>query len=153
VRAATYPPHGERSWGPIRGALYGGADYFQQAANETLVIAMLETVEAVRDASSILATPGINGCLIGMNDLSLAHGLPPEASSGETLPAPLEAALAGVLDACRATGKIAGIQLYSATAASQRIRQGFRLIGLGTELRLLRGAAAGLLGAIQQPPA
>ncbi len=27
VRAAKYPPRGERSWGPIRGALYGGPDY------------------------------------------------------------------------------------------------------------------------------
>ena len=31
VRAMRYPPKGERSWAPIRGALYGGADYFAQA--------------------------------------------------------------------------------------------------------------------------
>src|SRR3712207_5080866 len=31
VRAAKYPPRGQRSHGPIRGALYGGADYFSGA--------------------------------------------------------------------------------------------------------------------------
>src|SRR5262245_33426097 len=47
VRAAKYPPLGERSWGPIRGTLYGGADYFEHANDETVLIVMLETREAV----------------------------------------------------------------------------------------------------------
>ena len=146
VRAAKYPPRGERSWGPIRGSLYGGSDYFQQADAETMVVAMLETREAVEGAADILATPGLDGCLVGMNDLSLSYGGGPEGSTGEALPEALEAALATVLAACRETGKVPGIQLYNAAAAQHRIAQGFRFIGLGTELRLLRGAALGLLG-------
>src|ERR671932_1715913 len=35
VRAAKYPPRGNRSHGPIRGALYGGGDYFGGADQET----------------------------------------------------------------------------------------------------------------------
>ena len=46
VRAAKYPPRGVRSWGPIRGALYGGPDYFEHANDETVVIVMLETRQA-----------------------------------------------------------------------------------------------------------
>lgn len=148
VRAAKYPPRGERSWGPIRGALYGGADYFAHADAETLLIAMLETREAIAAARDILATPGLDGCLIGMNDLGLSYGGTPESTSGEVLPQALEEALETVLAACRATGKVAGIQLYTAAAAERRIAQGFRFIGLGTELRLLRGAATTLLGAL-----
>ena len=34
VRAMRYPPKGDRSWGPIRGSLYGGPDYFAQAERE-----------------------------------------------------------------------------------------------------------------------
>ena len=83
-----------------------------------------------------------------MNDLSLSFGGGPEGSTGEALPAALEEALTTVLAACRETGKVPGIQLYNAAAARQRIAQGFRFVGLGTELRLLRGAAADLLGAL-----
>lgn len=148
VRAAKYPPRGERSWGPIRGSLYGGPDYFDHADDETMIIAMLETREAIASAHDILATPGLDGCLIGMNDLSLSFGGGPEGSTGEALPAALEEALATVLAACRETGKVPGIQLYNAAAAQRRIAQGFRFIGLGTELRLLRSAATDLLGAL-----
>jgi 4-hydroxy-2-oxoheptanedioate aldolase len=148
VRAAKYPPRGERSWGPIRGSLYGGPDYFTHADDETMIIAMLETREAITGARDILATPGLDGCLIGMNDLSLSYGSGPEGSTGESLPAALEEALTTVLAACRDTGKIPGIQLYNAAAAQHRIAQGFRFIGLGTELRLLRAAATDLLAAL-----
>jgi 4-hydroxy-2-oxoheptanedioate aldolase len=123
VRAAKYPPRGERSWGPIRGSLYGGPDYFAHADD---------------------------GCLIGMNDLSLSYGVGPEGSTGEALPAALEEALTTVLAACRETGKVPGIQLYNAAAAQRRIAQGFRFIGLGTELRLLRSAATDLLAALDR---
>lgn len=146
VRAAKYPPRGERSWGPIRGSLYGGPDYFARADDETMIIAMLETRRAIEDARAILATPGLDGCLVGMNDLSLSLGGGPEGTTGEDVPPAIEDALAAVIAACAETGKVAGIQLYSAAAAQRRIAQGFRFVGLGTELRLLRGAATVLLG-------
>jgi 4-hydroxy-2-oxoheptanedioate aldolase len=148
--AAKYPPRGERSWGPIRGSLYGGPDYFAHADDETMLVAMLETREAIDNARDILAIPGLDGCLVGMNDLSLSYGGGPEGSTGEILPAALEAALTTVLAACHDTGKIAGIQLYSAAAAQHRIAQGFRFIGLGTELRLLRGAATDILSTLDR---
>jgi 4-hydroxy-2-oxoheptanedioate aldolase len=150
VRAASYPPAGVRSWGPIRGSLYGGADYFTGAAAETLLIAMLETAEAVANAEAIMATPGIDGCLVGTNDLRIAYGVPPEGGTGEALDGPAEASVETILAACRATGKAAGIQVYSAEAANRRLAQGFRFIGLGTELRLMRGAATALLGAVRR---
>lgn len=150
VRAASYPPAGERSWGPIRGSIYGGADYFTGAAGETLLIAMLETAEAVANAEAIMATPGIDGCLVGTNDLRIAYGIPPEGGTGEALDGPAEAAVAAILAACQATGKAAGIQVYSAEAANRRLAQGFRFIGLGTDLRLMRGAATAMLGSLQR---
>lgn len=148
VRAAHYAPRGARSWGPIRGALYGGPDYFQHAADELLLLVMIETAEAVANARDILAVPGVDGCYIGLNDLSLTLGLAPEGGTGETLPAAVEDAVATVLDACRQTGKVPGIQLYSAGAVTRRLRQGFRCVGLGADLRLLRGAALAALDAV-----
>jgi 4-hydroxy-2-oxoheptanedioate aldolase len=142
VRAAKYPPLGERSWGPIRGALYGGADYFEHANAETVVIVMLETRQAVKQARAILSVPGIDGCFIGPNDLSVSYGGLPERG---VLPA-AEAGIQEVLAAVRETGTIAGIQTYTAEEATMRAGQGFRFIGLGSEVRLATAAARAALG-------
>src|SRR5688572_13309373 len=47
VRAGRYPPLGERSFGPFRAAQYGAADYWQHANDEVLLIAMIDTRQAV----------------------------------------------------------------------------------------------------------
>ena len=150
VQAAKYMPRGQRSWGPIRGSLYGGSDYFQHADQETSIIVMLETAEAAAHAGSILAIDGVDGCLVGPNDLAISFGFSPEGSTGETLPPPVESAIDSILAACAETGKSAGIQLYSVEAANHRICQGFRFVGLGTELRLMRGAIAATLGGVNR---
>lgn len=150
AHAAKYMPRGARSWGPVRGALYGGSDYFQHADDETMLVVMIETGEAVENAREILSVPGIDGCLIGQNDLSISFGVPPEGAAGVTVPEPVEEAIAAVVAACHETGKIAGIQLYGAEAANRRIRQGFRFVGLGADVRLMRGAAVTMLGAVER---
>ena len=142
VRAAKYPPLGERSWGPIRGTLYGGADYFEHANDETVVIVMLETRQAVERARDILSVPGIDGCFIGPNDLSVSYGGLPERG---VLPA-AEEGIQEVLAAVRDTGTIAGIQTYTPDEATMRAGQGFRFIGLGSEVRLATAAARTALG-------
>ncbi len=150
VQAAKYMPRGGRSWGPVRGALYGGPDYFQHADNETMLIAMIETAEAVNNAREILSVDGIDGCLVGQNDLSISLGVPPEGVAGVTVPAAVEEAIARVVTVCKETGKIAGIQLYGAEAANRRISEGFRFVGLGADVRLLRGAAVEMLSAVKR---
>lgn len=150
VQAVRYAPRGARSWGPIRGALYGGPDYFTGAADELMLLAMLETGQAVQNAREILSIDGIDGCYVGLNDLSISLGLAPEAVTAEELPAPVEEALATILAACEETGKVPGVQLYNAGGINRRIRQGFRFLGAGTDLRLLRGAATELLRAVQR---
>jgi 4-hydroxy-2-oxoheptanedioate aldolase len=78
VASVRYAPTGGRSWGPVRGAIYGGADYFAQSPDELLVIVMLETAAGLRNARDILSVPGIDGCFIGPNDLSISQGFAPE---------------------------------------------------------------------------
>jgi len=141
VRAAKYAPLGNRSWGPIRGMLYGGADYFHHANDETAVLVMLESRTAVERAREILAVPGVDGCFIGPNDLGISYGYPPEAD----VPEEVEGAIAEVLAAARATGKVAGMQTYGPDAALGRAEQGFRFIGLGTDIRLATAAARSAL--------
>ena len=52
VQACMYPPKGYRSFGPIRGLIYGGSDYGDFANDEILKMAMdaLRTLSGKNDA-------------------------------------------------------------------------------------------------------
>ena len=64
VQACMYPPEGYRSFGPIRGLLYGGSDYGDHANNEILKLAMIETKEALDNLDKIMSTPNLDGIYI-----------------------------------------------------------------------------------------
>ena len=99
---------------------------------------MIETAQAVAQAREILAVDGVDGCYVGPNDLSISLGLPADGAIGTPWPAPVEEALITVLTACRDTGKIPGIQLYSGAGITRHLAMGFRMVSLGSEVRLLR---------------
>ena len=76
VQACRYPPEGIRGFGPIRN-MYGldsMADYLEIAAEQIMVIVQIEHIDAVRDLDAILATPGLDGIVLGRNDLSGSMG-------------------------------------------------------------------------------
>ena len=77
--SVRYAPAGARSWGPVRGSIYGGADYFSKSAEELLTLPMLESAQALRNAREIIAVPGIDGCFVGPADLNITLGFSPEA--------------------------------------------------------------------------
>ena len=138
VAACRYPTTGMRSYGPARGLLYGGSDYFAHANAEILVLAMIETAEGLANLEAIVATPGLDGIYVGPNDLCLALGLPPLSESAK--PAAV-AAIARIQAACAAQGKLAGIFCSGGPAAAARIAEGFDLVTPGNDVTLLRGAA------------
>jgi 4-hydroxy-2-oxoheptanedioate aldolase len=142
VRAAKYPPLGARSMGPIRGAIYGGENYFAESNDEIALFAMIETAEAVGNLGEIVATDGIDGCYIGPNDLAISYGVAPGGDSGTPLAGPVEEAIATVLATCQAAGKAAGIHVANAGAANRRLRQGFRFVSINSEVGIMRAAIA-----------
>ena len=60
VQACMYPPKGYRSFGPLRGLIYGGSDYGKHANNEILKLAMIETKEALETGMVAVNTPFIS---------------------------------------------------------------------------------------------
>ena len=76
---------GYRSFGPIRGLIYGGSDYGNGANDEILKIAMIET-KALDKLDEIMSTPGVDGIYIGPADLSLAIGEKPSFDNPEGTP-------------------------------------------------------------------
>lgn len=71
VRSMRYPPFGERSFGPSRGLLYGGADYVAHADKTVLAWAMIETEMALRNLETIATVSGLDGLYLGPSDLSM----------------------------------------------------------------------------------
>jgi 4-hydroxy-2-oxoheptanedioate aldolase len=145
VRAAKYPPLGARSFGPVRAAVYAGDGYYDEANQETSLFVMIETKEGVDNAKEILSVEGVDGAYIGPSDLSIAYGVRPGISTGEQLDPVVEEAIAKVVAAGEATGKVIGMHLMSAAAANRRLKQGIRMIGLGSELRFTQSGVAGCL--------
>ncbi|WP_344127833.1 HpcH/HpaI aldolase family protein, partial [Mycolicibacterium murale] len=73
VNAATYPPAGIRSYGPMRSQLrIGPVPAIADA--DTVVLAMIETPQGLANVESICATPGLAGVYVGPSDLRLAVG-------------------------------------------------------------------------------
>jgi 4-hydroxy-2-oxoheptanedioate aldolase len=139
VRACRYPPAGERSFGPARGLLYGGPDYAAEADATVLVWPMIESRTAVANLDDILATPGIDGVYVGPNDLALSLGETPAQS---TLAPHTSAALAHIAERAGAAGKFAGIFCAEIETAVAMAAQGYRLITPGSDVGILRSAAA-----------
>lgn len=147
ANACKYPSQGSRSFGPSRGLLYGGDDYFANANDEILVIPMIETCEAVENIDAILSVEDVDMIYIGPNDLALAYGERP--GQGTDGPATAEA-IAHVLKRTRAAKKLAGVFCANGEGARARVEQGFDLVTPGNDFgaltRELRSAVATIRG-------
>ena len=141
ARACRYPPVGERSFGWGRAFAYG--DDYPDWSNDQLFIAVqIESAQAVENAEAILAVPGVDGCVVGPQDLALSLGFHPREIPKRDEHA---RALERVIQACRNTGKIPGIDIGAPDTAAQRVAQGFRCIVMGNDARFVTsGAIAGL---------
>ena len=139
VSYAKYPPQGARSNGPIRVGLYGEAGTYQNVANdETLVLPMIETREAVANLEAILDVPGLAGVYIGPSDLGFSHGLIPKLDREEP---EMLAIYDRVIAECDKRGLNAGIHTGSTAYAARAIGMGFRLVTLLNDVSLMAMAA------------
>jgi 4-hydroxy-2-oxoheptanedioate aldolase len=133
VEACLYSPLGKRSFGPIRVGVRDGPDYFAEANDRVAVIVMIETREALEAVEEIAAVPGVSALFVGPYDLSVALGLPPGDNDGQ--PA-FDAAIERVCRAARKAG-IASAILSNPTLAPLRLRQGFQMVSVFTDIAAL----------------
>jgi 4-hydroxy-2-oxoheptanedioate aldolase len=137
-----YAPRGTRSYGPVRALLYGGADYPQHANDTIVTFAMIETRQALDHLDAILSVEGLDAIYIGPSDLSLALGCKP---AFEDVEPPVAQAIQHILDRARAHGVVPAIHCGTAEGALQRIRQGFKLVTVSSDARLMASAAQQVL--------
>jgi 4-hydroxy-2-oxoheptanedioate aldolase len=138
VAACRYPPHGIRSYGPIRASSVIGSRDPDDLAGEVMCIVMVETREGLENVEEIAATPGIDGIYIGPADLALSLGLPP--STRVTEAAHIKA-VRRIREACKKHGITAGMHASSGRWAKQHAEAGFGMVTVASDASLLSDAA------------
>lgn len=134
VSGCRYPPHGVRSYGPLRAALTVGSADPQRLAAGALCFVMVETREGLDHVEEIAATPGLDGIYIGPSDLSIGLGRDP-GHGGDVL----ERAIDRIAQACQAAGIVAGMHCNGGgEEARARVQAGFRMVTVGVDASLFR---------------
>ncbi len=123
VSHCYYPPVGIRSHGSIR------MDCVEKDADEwnkrVVTIMMIETPQAMKNAEAIANVPGVDGLLIGAEDLSLARG---KFVDSKTAHAKVKDDVKYLTEVCRKTGKAAGVIALSPEDLVERLKEGYQLI-------------------------
>ena len=151
VEYTKFPPLGGRSWGPAFALAHNGytpADYLKVANDKTVVLAMIETREALAALDDILAVDGIDGVFVGPTDLSLslANGTNVDATRKD-----VDEQLDYVAARCKAHNKAVSAFAIPNSKARDLIKRGFNLIAIGTDAIQLRQSTKELLAAARTP--
>jgi len=139
VQYAKYPPRGTRSNGAIRFGVYGEANSYQGTANEeTLVLPMIETQEAIENMDEILDVKGIAGIYVGPSDLAFSYGKTAKLDHEDEFFFEIYGRL---IAACKKRGLYPGIHTGSGAYAARMIKLGFRLVTIMNDSGLMAKAA------------
>ncbi len=136
VKRVKFPPLGERGFG-IRSVLTnfqgGPAPAAVESCNqETMVVPMIETREAVNEVEKIAAVSGVDALFIGPYDLSLSLGILEQFEN------PIFwNAVDRVLAAAKSAGIAAGLQSGNLTILTEAKNRGARLLLMASEVSMI----------------
>ncbi|MEM2137091.1 MAG: aldolase/citrate lyase family protein [Candidatus Methanomethylicia archaeon] len=133
VKAMRYPPRGMRGYGPRRAAKYGLKlkDYLENVDKDLMLIAQIETLEAVRNLDEIMMVDGVDALFIGPYDLATSLG-----HIGNPQHLEVQEAINKILRKCLERSKPIGI--YSSLEMVEKHRDmGFKMIAIGSEINAL----------------
>jgi 4-hydroxy-2-oxoheptanedioate aldolase len=134
IRAAKFPPLGNRSFGGRRVIDRMGRGFYRSANTDTLLIVQTESSESVALAEKIAALDGVDGLFPGPDDHAIRDGRDVDAPKDrDTIGNHIRA----VAEACRRHGKLS-VGLALNDAAMEMAREfGYRLIACGSDLGFL----------------
>jgi 2-keto-3-deoxy-L-rhamnonate aldolase RhmA len=147
VRFAKYPPLGIRGVGGERATTWSMhlAESTATANDRTMVIPLIETVEAYQSLDAIMSVPGVDALYVGPADLSASAG---HLGQWEG-PGVAEMVLA-IKDRATARGLACGVMATSVDNARERNSQGFRMLGLASDTGLLIRGAKEAIKAVEE---
>ena len=108
VRACRYPPVGQRSVSTLSPQSYfrgtSGSNIVAMVEPAVVLYALIESAEGAKNVDAIVATPGLDGILIGPQDLCLDLGIPGNSDDPK-----VQAIVGDCIAACKRHGKWIGL--------------------------------------------
>jgi len=147
MRAAKYPPDGQRSWGPRRaGRLDDGVEAYASNANaDVLVIPQIETMEAAENLPHMLTEPGCEAVMIGPADLAWSMGQTFNRTDDD-----FDRRVHGVLETCRSRGVAFGHFTGSVEKSRYWTSVGAQLTTVGADFVFLMDGVNAALAALRE---
>jgi 4-hydroxy-2-oxoheptanedioate aldolase len=134
VRACRYPPHGQRSYGPIRARdIIGSTD--PRDLEQVMCIVMIETEQAIANLDEIMKVPGVDALYIGPSDLGLALGETPGKQSED-----FYTLVEDIRTRATAQGLPIGIHTAHGEVAKKHLAEGFNFVTLYSDAGLFQWA-------------
>jgi 4-hydroxy-2-oxoheptanedioate aldolase len=140
VDAVRYPPLGKRSYGGRRIGDLEGRDYFKTTNQDLLLMAQIETPEAVTNAEAIAATPGVDALFFGADDLKVRWGIPMNTAVPDS--DQLSKAMEKTARAAKNAGKYAGCVAVAVPTLSLAMSQGYLILAGGGDVVFFRDACS-----------
>ncbi len=144
VAFSKYPPMGERGCSINKGHNnYKGdnlLDFIKNANEENFVILQIERKAAMENLDSILSVEGVDGAILGPNDMAVSYGVPND------LDGPLMTDIfMKVLEAGKKHDVYTGMHIANLKKLVEWKNKGMQLIAYNTDIGFLNaGAAQGL---------
>lgn len=139
MRYTRYPPVGERGFSRLAAHVnFADVDVAQYVAwaNANLVnIIQIESKRAVDNLEALIAVRGVDGVIMGMDDLSLSLGVP-----GDTQHPLAEEALEHVVAVCQRAGMPWGLHLPDVERLERWIGRGMQLATFSSDIWMLQRA-------------
>ena len=135
VRAAKFAPLGHRGYAGGRSALGVKGNFTTHANEETMVVAMLEELEALKNLDDILKVEHIDAFFIAPGDLSQSMGYPGHLDHPD-----VQAAIHDAVRRTRDAGRAPGVLTTNAASARRYLDLGALLIYVSLASLLQPGA-------------
>ena len=143
VSSCRYPPAGKRGFGPIRVSGYGQhtQEYARTANEAVFCIIQIEDISAGDQIDRIVSVPGVDGILVGPNDMSGTAGCFLDRENPGIVKT-----IQKIFD-CAKTAKIAyGDGGGYPDAVSSALKKGCQLVLIGGDIDLLQKGLVKSLG-------
>jgi 4-hydroxy-2-oxoheptanedioate aldolase len=141
VAATRFHPAGNRSVGGTLHCLnfkVSPEEYYAEASHEMFVAVQTEHIDSVRNAEAICSVEGLDAIFVGPNDLLQSMGKTPAMDSDDP---EFVDALHHLRETAARHGVAPGMHTLIPQQLRQRLKEGWRFVGMGSDLSFLVSGA------------
>lgn len=135
ARAVCYPPAGIRGVGSAlaRASRWNRVEDYLLRARETVsLFVQIESIDAIENVETIVATPGIDGLFVGPSDLAASMGVLGQQDHPDVIHAVLRC-----IGVANAAGLSVGVNAFTPALARRYLDAGAGFILVGADVQLL----------------